>query len=228
MISKKDALQAGIIILTSLIIGFVYNYSNPAKLPLIGEEREIDFSQSDSLLNALRLQDSLQKSADSIKNISKWREDSLNLIKEQIIKDSLRIVKEDSIRRVKDSLKLISKSKEDSATKVQENIKPVDIKLDFAKALYDRQYTFIDARDVSDYQAGHILGAINIPFHNFSQHVNKLESLSKDGVYVCYCSAACDVSIDLAYAMVKMGFKKVYIFHGGWDEWKNAGYPTAG
>jgi 3-mercaptopyruvate sulfurtransferase SseA len=30
----------------------------------------------------------------------------------------------------------------------------------------------------------------------------------------------------MAYYMARMGFKKVYIFHGGWDEWKEAGYPS--
>lgn len=227
MINKKTAVHAGIIILTSLIIGFLYNYSNPAKLPFIGGERNIDYSQSDSLLNALRQQDSLQKTADSLRNISIWREDSLKLIKEQRIKDSLKTVREDSLKRVNDSLKLVLKSKEDTVKKVQEFIKPVDIKLDFAKALFDRKYTFIDARDAADYQAGHILGAMNIPFHNFEEYKTKLESLNKENVCVCYCSSACDVSIDLAYAMVKMGFKKVYIFHGGWDEWKEAGYPAS-
>jgi rhodanese-related sulfurtransferase len=228
MIGKKTALEAGIIVLTSLLIGFFYNYSNPSKLPFIGEEKKIDFSQSDSLLNALHLHDSLQKYADSISNISLWREDSLKLIKEKRTKDSLRIVREDSLKRVNDSLTLVQDSKEDTLKKVKENIKPIDIKLDFAKALYDRKYTFLDARDVHDYRAGHILGAINIPFHNFDEHKNKLESLNKENVYICYCSLSCDVSIDLAYAMVKMGFKKVYIFHGGWDEWKKAGYPSAG
>ena len=86
-------------------------------------------------------------------------------------------------------------------------------------------YTFIDARDEADYKAGSIKGAINIPYHKIDQFQDKLNSLPKDRVYVAYCSSACDVSIDLAYAMAKQGFTKVYIFHGGWDEWKAAGYP---
>jgi rhodanese-related sulfurtransferase len=49
--------------------------------------------------------------------------------------------------------------------------------------------------------------------------------LPKDKVYVIFCSSACDVSIDLAYAMAHMGFTRVYIFHGGWDTWNEAGYP---
>ena len=60
----------------------------------------------------------------------------------------------------------------------------------------------------------------------FEKYKDRLDNLPKDQVYITYCSAACDVSIDMAYAMAKMGFTKVYIFHGGWDEWKTAGYPA--
>jgi rhodanese-related sulfurtransferase len=91
--------------------------------------------------------------------------------------------------------------------------------------LFDKKYKFIDARDVADFNAGHIQGAINIPYHEIEKYKDKLNSLPKDQVYITYFSSACDVSIDMAYYMAKMGFTKVYIFHGGWDEWKNAGFP---
>ena len=57
---------------------------------------------------------------------------------------------------------------------------------------------------------------------------DKLKLLPRNQVYVCFCSSACDVSIDMAYEMAHMGFTKMYIFHGGWDEWKKAGYPLVG
>ena len=105
-------------------------------------------------------------------------------------------------------------------------VKPIDIRLDFAKALYDKNYKFIDARDESDYKAGTIAGAVNYPYHKLDELKDKINKLPKNDVYVCFCSSACDVSIDMAYAMAHMGFTKMYIFHGGWDEWKKAGYPT--
>ena len=200
-------------------------------LPFIGEEKIIDFSASDSLLQALRVQDSLQKIADSVRNISSKKEDSLNLANQKKINDSLlAVLKQDSIKRVNDSVKTAHKRIEDSLKNAQKQSedfeKPVDIKLDFAKALFDKKYTFIDARDPADYDAGTIQGAVSIPYHELEQYKSKLNTLPKDKVYVVFCSAACDVSIDLAYAMAKDGFKKVYIFHGGWDDWENAGYPA--
>lgn len=224
--NKKTLLQAGLIILIAAVVGIIFNLSHKNRLPFIGKEKKVDYSQSDSLLNALRIQDSLQKAADSLRQISMNKEDSLKLLRK---KDSLQsVLKQDSIKKVNDSLKIAKERTQDSiknAQKEQEIVKPVDIRLDFAKALFDKKYQFIDARDEADYNAGTIKGAINIPYHKLDELKPKLEKMDKNKVYVCFCSSACDVSIDLAYAMAHMGFTHVYIFHGGWDEWKNAGYP---
>jgi rhodanese-related sulfurtransferase len=225
LFSKDNLLQVSAILFLTLLVGVFYNISNPNRIQFIGDEKIVDYSQSDSLLNALRIQDSILKAADSLKKLSNLREDSLKLLNEKRIQDSILAQhKQDSLKRIQDSLASLNKA--DSVKQVQDYVKPVDIRIDFAKALYDKNYRFIDARDVADFQAGHIKGAMNVPFHDFEKYRDVLEGLPKDQVYVTYCSSACDVSIDMAYAMAKMGFKKLYIFHGGWDEWKAAGYPT--
>lgn len=230
--SKSTLFQSGAILLITLLVGIFYNISNPNRIQFIANEKIVDFSKSDSLLNALRIQDSLLKSADSLKNISSKREDSLKLLLEMKIQDSILAAnKKDSLKKIQDSVKAAKEKIQDSVNSTQNNpqvefVKPVDIKIDFAKALFDKKYRFIDARDIADYNAGHIQGALNIPYHEYEKYKNRLDNLPKDQVYVTYCSSACDVSIDMAYAMAKLGFKKVYIFHGGWDEWKKAGYPT--
>ncbi|MCC6865145.1 MAG: hypothetical protein IT280_03190 [Ignavibacteria bacterium] len=226
---KKTFLQVTAIFALTLLVGIFYNLSNPKRIQFIADEKSVDFTQSDSLLNALRIQDSLSRTADSIRNSAQSREDSLKLALEKHKQDSiLAAVKNDSLKRVHDSLKTVNQKKEDSVKNAQvtEIVKPVDIKIDFAKALFDKKYRFIDARDEADYNAGHVQGAMNIPYHEIEKYKDRLSGLPKDQVYVTYCSAACDVSIDMAYYMAKMGFKKVYIFHGGWDEWKTAGYPA--
>lgn len=229
--SKNTLLQIGGILLITLLAGIFYNLSNPNRIQFIGDEKNVDFSASDSLLNALRIQDSLLRAADSLKNLASNREDSLRLANEKRIQDSILAAnKQDSLKRVQDSLAAVKQKIEDSVknaqNQTQDFAKPVDIKIDFAKALFDKKYTFIDARDIADYDAGHIQGAMNIPYHEYDKYKNRLDNLPKDQVYVTYCSASCDVSIDMAYAMAKLGFKKVYIFHGGWDEWQTAGYPA--
>ena len=220
--NKKTLLEAGLIILIAGVVSIIFNLSHPNRLPFIRKEQAIDYSQSDSLMNALRIQDSLRQ-------ISAHQTDSLNLLSEQKANDSLLgVLKQDSLKRINDSLKIAKQKAQDSvknAQKEQEIVKPVDIRLDFAKALFDKKFQFIDARDEADYNAGTIKGAINIPYHKLDDFKPQLEKMPKNKVYVCFCSSACDVSIDLAYAMAHMGFTRVYIFHGGWDEWKNAGYP---
>ena len=211
-------------------MGIFFNLANPNRIQFIGNEKIVDFSQSDSLMNALKKQDSIQRAADSVKTNSLNREDSLRLVNEKRLQDSILAKnKSDSLKNIQDSLKTADQKKQDSiknSQQVQEISKPVDIKIDFAKALFDKKYRFLDARDVSDFSAGHIQGAMNIPFHEIEKYKERFNDLPKDQVYVTYCSSACDVSIDMAYYMAKLGFKKVYIFHGGWDEWKNAGYPA--
>ena len=231
--SKNTFKETSIILIIVLLVGIFFNIASPTKLPFIAEDRAVDYGKSDSLLLVLQKQDSIQHAADSIRNMSIRTGDSLKLLIEKKAKDSLLIViKQDSIRRVNDSLKVVKKKIEDSLKvskeqqQQQDFVKPLDIRLDFAKALYDKHYTFIDARDESDYNAGTIKGSVNYPYHKLDQIKNKLQTLPKNDVYVCFCSSTCDVSIDMAYAMAHMGFTKVYIFHGGWDEWKKAGYPT--
>lgn len=225
--NKNTLFQIGAILLLTLLVGIFFNLSNPNRIQFIGDEKVVDYSQSDSLLNALRIQDSLAKLADSLKLISNKREDSLKLANDKRIQDSiLAAKKQDSLKKVQDSVRA-EKEKNDTTKNIQTDyIKPVDIRIDFAKALFDKKYRFLDARDAADYNAGHIQGAMNIPYHDLEKYRDKLNALPRDQVYITYCSSACDVSIDMAYAMAKMGFKKVYIFHGGWDEWKNAGYPV--
>ncbi|HMQ80762.1 MAG TPA: rhodanese-like domain-containing protein [Ignavibacteria bacterium] len=229
--TKKTLLHVSGILVLALLTGIFFNISNPNRIQFIANEKIVDFSASDSLLNALRIQDSILKAADSLKNSSNKRDDSLRLAMEKHVQDSILAAnKSDSLKRVQDSLKAVNQKKEDSIKNAQnqnqEFAKPVDIKIDFAKALFDKKYRFIDARDISDYNAGHVQGALNIPFHEIEKYKERLNDLPKDQVYVTYCSTACDVSIDMAYYMAKLGFKKVYIFHGGWDEWKSAGYPA--
>jgi rhodanese-related sulfurtransferase len=225
-LNKNTLLECSAILGITLLAGVFFNLSNPNRINFIGEEKVINFSQSDSLLRALQIQDSLQKTADSLKLVSAQREDSLRNVLEKKFQDSLlNARKQDSIKNVNDSI-AHAKKFQDSLKNLQDVQKPVDIRIDFAKALFDKKYRFIDSRDPADFKAGHISGAMNIPFHDIENFRNVLEGLPKDQVYVVYCSAACDVSIDLAYYMSKMGFKKTYIFHGGWDEWKTAGYPV--
>lgn len=88
---------------------------------------------------------------------------------------------------------------------------------------------FIDSRAKETFQAGHILGAINIPFMEQKEERSlDLLSLSLERTLVVYCDGnRCQSSVGLAKILNKKGFKDIKIFFGGWAEWLMGGLPIS-
>tara|TARA_B100000945_G_C20380381_1_gene596916 strand:- start:389 stop:1480 length:1092 start_codon:yes stop_codon:yes gene_type:complete len=108
-------------------------------------------------------------------------------------------------------------------------VDPILIDLDFAKHLFDsKSAIFIDSRELDDYNNGHILSAINIPFDYHEEYEDVIDSLDYTLLYVIYCNGTeCSLSLDLAdYLFNDKAFEKILIFEGGWPEWKEAQYPS--
>lgn len=109
---------------------------------------------------------------------------------------------------------------------------PVNIPLDAAKQLFDENALFIDGREDSEFREGHIKGAKNIPYKTFlesskEQKLEMMKGIEKEKIIVSYCSSdSCEISIDNAYEMAKIGYNDVKIFLGGYKEWKNKNYPV--
>jgi rhodanese-related sulfurtransferase len=105
--------------------------------------------------------------------------------------------------------------------------KPKAIKLDYAFKLYNNGVKFIDARSPEEYAEGHIKDAINIPFYGSENYLDVVNKLNKNDILVTYCSSAdCDISILSGNELFEMGFKRIYVFVGGYDEWTKNNYPT--
>ncbi|MCF7921208.1 MAG: rhodanese-like domain-containing protein [Candidatus Marinimicrobia bacterium] len=86
---------------------------------------------------------------------------------------------------------------------------------------------FIDARSPDEFRAGHIQQSINIPVQAFMDSLLYLENLDFNRPIITYCDGEdCNASIDLAADLKMMGFVHVNFFFGGWQEWRDAGYPT--
>lgn len=110
-------------------------------------------------------------------------------------------------------------------------IKPQKIQKELSKLLYEKNALMIDARKQEEFNAGHIKGAINIAYEEIAKDKSKLpekmKGLNKDGIIIVYCSGGeCDMSIDLAYEIAKLGFNAVNIYLGGYKEWEAAGLPV--
>jgi len=107
------------------------------------------------------------------------------------------------------------------------NSEPKQIHIDEALKLYEAEVVFIDAREHEDYKTGHIKNAIIIPYYDFDNYKKNLQNISKDEPVVTYCGGTdCDLSIMLGNKLSTLGYKKVFIFFGGWNEWTSANHPV--
>jgi len=106
--------------------------------------------------------------------------------------------------------------------------KPKAITIDLAYNLFNQKAKFIDARTIEEFAEGHIKGAINIPFYGSENYQHELDKISKDEILITYCSGDdCDLSILLGDELFEKGYKKIYVFFGGWNQWIEKGYPVA-
>ena len=116
-----------------------------------------------------------------------------------------------------------------SFTIPEEMSEPMSISLEFAKELYkDKLAIFIDARDPEEYELGHILNSINIPYDYYEDYEGVINQLDINSTYVIYCNGVeCSLSLDLAeYLFNELLFETVLIFEGGWPQWRDAGLPS--
>lgn len=123
-------------------------------------------------------------------------------------------------------------SESETIEKINDNIEsfkePKAIKLDFAYKLFNDGIKFIDSRSPEEFAEGHVKGAVNIPFYGSENYLDAINRLNKNEIVVTYCSDAdCDISILSGEELFEMGFKRVYVFIGGYDEWTKNNYPTS-
>ena len=108
---------------------------------------------------------------------------------------------------------------------------PAPQMIDLAKFhdLVDSHAIILDARSPLFFQAGHVPGARALSRAAFetdyAQQKDFLEAHRQDPLVV-YCSGdACVDSRMVAEALQKLGYPRVLVFEGGWEEWQQAGLP---
>lgn len=103
---------------------------------------------------------------------------------------------------------------------------PHDLKQSIDKK--DQTITIIDVRSAKDYAAGHIPGAINIPYEKhdgFHGNETEFKGLRKDGYNVVYCyELLCNLAKHAAIKFASLGYP-VKELTGGFDTWKEKGNP---
>ncbi len=103
---------------------------------------------------------------------------------------------------------------------------PPAVSLDYVQMKFQSsKVIFLDARMPVDFKAGHIKGAINLPYEEFEQFSPQvLPKLPVNEEIIAYCDGSeCEASLLLSRELRDLGYRNVKIFFGGWSEWQMAG-----
>jgi len=109
---------------------------------------------------------------------------------------------------------------------VPESREPLESGLAIVRQLHEAgSGLFLDARSAEEYAAGHIAGAVSLPFDDVFKDPRRLAQIEDGGrPIVTYCGGGdCDLSRNLAMSLIDAGRRRVVVFTGGLPEWKNAG-----
>lgn len=92
-------------------------------------------------------------------------------------------------------------------------------KLDDVKAAIDSGIFLVDVREPSEFEAGHIPGAVNIPLRTLAQ---SLDMIPSDQPVLVYCASGHRAGQATA-ALRLLGYDNVKSFPGSWKAWSEAG-----
>ena len=85
------------------------------------------------------------------------------------------------------------------------------------------QVVVLDARPASEYEAGHIAGALSVPVDDLPR---RLREFPKDKEYVAYCRGPYCVYADRAVEILRAHGRRARRLVEGFPEWRAAGLPV--
>jgi rhodanese-related sulfurtransferase len=234
------AKEIGIIAGASLFLAFSYNAFSPKPLPLI--RSALETQASDSLINALTEGFSQAPTASQAQIAVEADAGTVARGENSLSGDSDTPLPKTSPNQEEMPSSAVSAMSPPAPTatgKVAENSgvagapqnqsrgasaspKVLDIRFDqLEKLLTNPEVLLIDARPAHEFEQGHISGAINIFTPDFEQAIHRVIGLPREKPIVAYCGGgACELSHELAEHLMRMGFQRVFVYAGGWNEWK--------
>lgn len=127
-------------------------------------------------------------------------------------------------------LTIISASQSDEGISDNSKIeffKPINIETADAYLLFTKNLQFIDVRYPAEYRTGHIPNSMNLPFEKIKDARAILEHIPPETPLVIYGNKTDErINNIAAEEIFRAGYKKVYIYRGGIDEWIESSYQV--
>jgi rhodanese-related sulfurtransferase len=103
---------------------------------------------------------------------------------------------------------------------------PTPIDRDELRRLVAAGAQLVDVLPEQAYSEEHLPGAINIPLEDLDREA---EQLDRAGPVIVYCfNYRCDLSVQAAWRLERIGFSDVYDYVAGKADWRSAGLPLEG
>lgn len=103
--------------------------------------------------------------------------------------------------------------------------KNVDVR-EFVTLAADKQNVILDVRTPKEFEAGHLIGAVNIDV-NSPDFADRVGGLDKSKTYLVHCASGVR-SVKACDKLSKLDFQKLYNLTGGYRAWVKAGQPVEG
>lgn len=95
---------------------------------------------------------------------------------------------------------------------------------DLAGFLSVQDMVLLDVREPEEYEAGHMVGAFNVPIRTLSQNLDLLPDKSASIVVICKGGARAMLA---ATTLDLLGYENVKVLKGGYDAWAGEELPTS-
>lgn len=220
-----------IIVTVSIFLALLFNWKYAVKpLPWVYQPIAVESVSNESLNNLLNSTvdtAQMQLPTTVIDTTSKNLQVDSTKIKQQARLDSIKKAKQ----LIADSLKKANAQTTTTTSEPTADAGKLPMAVNYEqvqKLMNNPNVLFIDARKPDEHNKGNIKGSINIDIQEIQgdpaargRAMQTLFPLPKDKPIVAYCGGgACELSHEMCDLLISIGFKKVFIYLGGWNEFK--------
>ncbi|PKL84661.1 MAG: hypothetical protein CVV22_11760 [Ignavibacteriae bacterium HGW-Ignavibacteriae-1] len=216
---KIDFKDIALILFASIAIAIAYNFSKPKPMPWIWEPKEIKVLSDEDVFG--NMEQSNEQTDNNMTDATITEPETLKPIEEKKLADDK--IADNKVDVVESKKAVVEKEKEKESVEPE---LPTNTELtvtyeQMKKIINNPDFIIIDARSPEMFSKSKIGKAINIfPYDEEAVYMPKIFDLPTGKRIVIYCDGGnCDSSHKLAEAIKSFGYKNVFIYTGGWDDW---------